>query len=196
VLPAGVRWELGGSHESSSEANAALAEKAPFGLGLLLLIILLEFNSLRRVAIVMATAPLAIIGIWPGLYLAGVSFGFVAQLGAIALVGLVINAALVILDVTERQRGLGYDVATALEYAVRLRLRPILLTVGTTVAGLAPLLFSQSTLWPPLAAAMMSGLTIGTALSIVVVPAMYKLLFRDEAIKSAPGTAIALPVAT
>lgn len=178
-LPPGVRFEIGGATESSGESNEALGAKMPIGLTLLFLILLAEFHSFRRVLVVLATAPLAVLGIWPGLALADLAFGFVALLGALALIGIVVNGAIVLLDVTERRRADGDSVADALVHAVKVRTRPILLTTATTIAGLLPLLFSRSTLWPPLSAAMISGLGLGTVLTLFVAPALYRLLFRD-----------------
>ncbi len=175
----GVEWELGGSTETSKDANAALGAKAPFGALLLIAVLLAEFNSFRRVAIVLATAPLAAMGIWPGLALAGLPFGFVALLGAIALIGIVVNAAIVLIDLADRRRKAGVPVAEAVRDAVEVRARPILLTTLTTVAGLMPLGFSASTLWPPMAWSMISGLLIATVLSLFVVPALYRVLVRD-----------------
>ncbi|MGH1340132.1 MAG: efflux RND transporter permease subunit [Nannocystales bacterium] len=179
----GVTWTFGGSVETSGDANAALAGKAAFGAFLLIAALLVEFNSFRRVAIVLAMGPLAAMGIWPGLALAGLPFGFVALLGAIALIGIVVNAAIVLIDLADRRRSEGVPVVDAVREAVQVRARPILLTTLTTVAGLMPLGFSESTLWPPLAWAMISGLLIATVLSLFVVPALYRLLVSDLAPK-------------
>ncbi|MCB9617584.1 MAG: efflux RND transporter permease subunit, partial [Sandaracinus sp.] len=179
-LPDGVRWAIGGAQAESDVANAALGAKAPLAALLLIAILLAQFDSFRRVAIVLATAPLAALGIWPGLYALGLPFGFVALLGAIALIGIAVNAAIVLLDVVDARRREGASVRDAVIEAVRLRTRPILLTTATTVAGLVPLLFSASTLWPPMAAAMISGLLVATVLSLAVVPALYVLLFRQR----------------
>lgn len=184
-LPPGVSFELGGAHESSADANAGLGQKAPIGALLLIAILLAQFNSVRKVAIVLVTAPLAVMGIWPGLFLADLPFGFVALLGAIALIGIVVNGAIVLIDLTEAKEREGMPVAEALEHAVRVRTRPILLTTATTIAGLTPLLFSESTLWPPMASAMISGLTVATALTLFAVPALYRLMFRDPTPKGA-----------
>ncbi len=179
TFPPGVRYELGGAHESSAEANGGLGARAPIGALLLIAILLLQFDSVRKVAIVLVTAPLAVLGIWPGLFLADLPFGFVALLGAIALIGIVVNGAIVLIDLAEAKEREGLSVADAIEHAVKVRTRPILLTTATTVAGLTPLLFSESTLWPPMASAMISGLTVATALTLFAVPALYRLLFRD-----------------
>ena len=180
-LPPGVSFEIGGAYETSAEANGGLGSKAPLGALLLIAILLAQFNSVRKVAIVLVTAPLAVMGIWPGLFLAGLPFGFVALLGAIALIGIVVNGAIVLIDLTEAKQREGLTVADALRHAVAVRTRPILLTTATTIAGLAPLLFSESTLWPPMASAMISGLTVATALTLFAVPALYRLMFRDRA---------------
>src|SRR5690606_16847114 len=91
------------------------------------------------------------------------------------------NNAIVLLDVVEQRRGEGAPSREALVDAVRLRLRPIVLTSVTTVAGLVPLALSGSALWPPMAWAMISGLVASTALTLVMVPALYRLLVRDRA---------------
>ncbi len=187
-LPAGVRVEAAGAVEGSGQANTALLSTLPSGLFLLLLILLAEFNSFRRLAIVLATVPLAATGVIPGLVLAGQPFGFMSLLGVFALVGIVVNNAIVLLDVTEAQRKAGASVVAAVAAAVQLRTRPILLTTGTTVAGLLPLAVSDSTLWPPLAWAMISGLVASTGLTLLVTPALYGLLFRDG--EPRPGRAV------
>ncbi len=176
-LPAGVRLQLGGELEESGKANAAILQKMPLGLLLLLFFLLLEFNSFRRMAIIMATVPLAATGVVPGLILSNQPFGFMSMLGVISLVGIVVNNAIVLLDVIETRRREGADIDEALTEAVKRRARPILLTMLTTVAGLSPLAFSGATLWPPLAWAMISGLMASTVLTLLVIPALYKLFF-------------------
>jgi multidrug efflux pump subunit AcrB len=84
----------------------------------------------------------------------------------------------VLLEVVESRREAGADIPEALQDAVSRRIRPILLTTATTVAGLLPLALSKSTLWPPLASAMISGLISSTLLTLVVVPALYRALMR------------------
>lgn len=180
-LPAGVRLQLSGEAEESGKANTAILRAMPLGALLLLFFLLAEFNSFRRVGIILATVPLAAVGVVPGLLLSGQPFGFMSLLGMISLVGIVVNNAIVLLDVLESLRRKGRTLDTALEEAVRRRTRPILLTTGTTVAGLLPLAFSTSTLWPPLAWAMISGLVSSALLTLVVIPALYGVLFGNRA---------------
>ena len=179
VLPEGVTFDFGGAAEGAGNANAALAAAAPFGAVLLLLFIMIEFNSFRRLGIVLVTMPLAAAGVVPGLLLAGEPFGFMSLLGIFALLGIVVNNAIVLLSVVEEERAEGRSVQTALETAVKVRTRPILLTTATTVAGLFPLVLSTSPLWPPMASAMITGLLASTMLTLVVVPALYRLMFRE-----------------
>ncbi len=180
-LPMGVRVGFGGDAEGSGEANTSLLKAFPIGLLLLLAVLLAEFNSFRRVAIILVSVPLAAAGVIPGLLLGNQPFGFMSMLGVIALVGIVVNNAIVLMEVVEERRREGASVSRALEDAVKRRIRPILLTTATTVAGLLPLALSSSTLWPPLASAMISGLLASTVLTLVVTPALYRILFaRSE----------------
>jgi multidrug efflux pump subunit AcrB len=171
-LPAGTRIEMGGDAEGSGDANGALLTAAPIGVLLLLFFLLLQFNSFRRVGIILLTVPLATVGIIPGLVLSGSPFGFQSLLGVIALVGIVVNNAIVLLDVMDRELAQGETIRDAVRKAVEQRTRPILLTTATTVAGLLPLAFSSSTLWPPMAWAIISGLLASTVLTLLVIPAV------------------------
>jgi len=177
-LPPGITWDFGGEAEGSGEANGAMLATLPLGVLLLVGILMVEFNSFRRVAIVLVTVPLAAAGVVPGLLIGDQPFGFMSLLGVVALVGIVVNNAIVLIDVIEQRRAGGDTVIDAVSAAVGRRLRPILMTTGTTVAGLLPLAFSPSSLWPPLAWAMISGLTASTLLTLLVVPALYRVLFE------------------
>ncbi len=179
-LPEGVEVTLGGEAEGAGDANAAMFSALPIGLLMLVGFLMVEFNSFRRVLIVLATVPLAAVGVIPGLIYGEQPFGFMSLLGVIALAGVVVNNAIVLLDVVEQRRDEGMSIADAVTDAVRLRLRPIVLTTTTTVAGLLPLALSGSALWPPLAWSMISGLAASTALTLVLVPALYRLTVRPR----------------
>jgi multidrug efflux pump subunit AcrB len=174
-LPAGTRIELGGDLESAGDANQAILNTAPIGILLLLFFLLLQFNSYRRVGIILLTVPLAAAGIFPGLVLSGSPFGFQPLLGVIALVGIVVNNAIVLLDLIDTRLKSGDDIQAAVNEAVTRRFRPIVLTTATTVAGLLPLALSSSTLWPPMAWAIISGLLASTIQTLLVVPAVCRL---------------------
>ncbi|TVR00057.1 MAG: hypothetical protein EA403_12270 [Spirochaetaceae bacterium] len=195
TLPKGVRIQIGGAEEGSGDANRAIAAGASIGIGALLLILLAQFRSFIRLGLVLLTVPLAAVGIIPGLLLAGQPFGFMSMLGVISLVGIVVNNAIILIDVIDGKRSNGADIQTAVREGVEQRLRPILLTSVTTIAGLIPLLLSPASLWPPFASALISGLAASTALTILVVPAAYLLCFRRNDVGRRPATG-ALPVMT
>jgi multidrug efflux pump subunit AcrB len=181
--PAGTRVIAGGSQESSGEANTALFKTLPIGIILLLFFLLLQFNSYRRVLIVLVTVPLAITGVVPGLLITGNTFGFMSLLGVITLVGIVVNNAIVLIDVIDHNLGAGMGSAEAVVEAVARRTRPILLTTLTTVAGLLPLTFTSSTLWPPMAWSIISGLLAATVLTLGVVPTLSNWLLKPQSHK-------------
>lgn len=178
-LPPGSRLEFGGDQESSGEANSAILATAPIGILLLLFFLLLQFNSYKRVGIILLTVPLAAAGIFPGLVLTDSPFGFQPLLGIIALVGIVVNNAIVLVDRMDQGLGQGMSVNDAVDEAIQRRTRPILLTTATTVTGLLPLAFSSSTLWPPMAWAIISGLLASTVLTLLVVPAVCRLSLKS-----------------
>lgn len=175
-LPPGIRMEQGGSTAEADTANSALLGSLPVGIVLLIGFLLWQFNSFRLVGLVLLTVPLAAVGVVPGLILAGQPFSFTATLGVVALIGIVVNNAIVLIDVIQANRSQGLTVEQAVSGAVGRRIRPILLTTATTIVGLLPLTFTQSTLWPPLAWAIISGLLAATLLTLMVIPAAYRLI--------------------
>ena len=123
----------------------------------------------------------------PGLLLSNQPFSFTAILGVVALVGIVVNNAIVLIDLVKRLELEYPDSAQAVVAAVERRTRPILMTTATTIAGLLPLTLTRSTLWPPLAWAIISGLLASTLLTLVVIPALYQLMVGRT--RPAPGAA-------
>ena len=179
-LPPGIGLEFGGKLESSGDANEALFSALPVGIVMLLVFLLLQFNSFRRLSMVLVTVPLAATGVVPGLLLTDNPFGFTALLGVVALVGIVVNNAIVLIDVLDRNLEAGMPLDRAVTDAVARRTRPILLTTLTTVAGLLPMTLTESTLWPPMAWSIISGLSASTFLTLLVVPAMCTYLLRES----------------
>ncbi|WP_370218476.1 efflux RND transporter permease subunit [Thalassolituus sp.] len=171
-LPDSVTMQLGGDAEGSGEANTAILKIAPLGAMLLLVFMLIEFNSFRRLGIIMMTIPLAAVGIIPGLVISGSPFGFQSLLGVIALTGIVVNNAIVLLDAIDTRLHDGEPLRDAVDAAIRDRTAPVLLTTLTTVLGLLTLAFSASTLWPPMAWAIISGLLMSTLLTLLVIPVL------------------------
>ena len=177
--PAGHGYEIGGETESSGDANASIAAELPMAGMLILLLLVGQFNSLRRPVIILSTIPLGLIGVTFGLLIANSSFGFFTILGIISLAGIIINNAIVLLDrIAVEIRDFGRSEADAVLTACQQRLRPILLTTATTVLGMTPLLWGGTAMFKPMAITIIFGLAFATALTLLVVPVLYAMFFR------------------
>ncbi len=175
--PIGFRYEFGGEEEGSVQANRSILEKLPAGAVIILLLLVGQFNSVRRTAIILLTIPMGFIGVVIGLLVTQSHFGFMALLGNVALAGIVINNAIVLIDRIGIERASGLDPQRAVVGAVQRRLRPILLTTATTVTGLVPLWLGGGAMWEPMAVVIIFGLIFGTVLTLGMVPILYSLMF-------------------
>jgi multidrug efflux pump subunit AcrB len=190
--PLGYQWELGGEMEASVESQASIGEKLPIAFLIIILLLVGQFNSIRRPAIVLATIPLGLIGVVIGLLLLDSYFGFMTLLGVVSLAGIVINNAIVLLDrIRIEQEEFGRGPQAAIIEASQRRLRPILLTTATTVGGLIPLYLGGGPMYEPMAIAIMFGLLFATVLTLGFVPVMYSVLYRVSFrdVRRAAGTA-------
>jgi len=181
-FPPGVQYYVAGAVKESGKANQSLGKALPIGIIMLLMFLLIEFNSFKKMVIILVTVPLAFAGVPFGLLLTQTPFGFTATLGVLALVGIVVNNAIVLLDLIQKNQDSGLDMKQSIQEAVARRTRPIILTTLTTIAGLLPLVMTQSTLWPPLAWSIISGLIVSTALSLLVVPSLYQKMIKPKTI--------------
>ena len=175
--PDGVFFEFGGEVESSRVATASIAEKLPIGALVILLLLVVQFNSLRRPLIILATIPLSLIGVIFGLTITGSHFGIMTFLGVVSLAGIVINNAIVLIDRIDLERENGSPQEAILE-AGRRRLRPVLMSTLTTSGGLLPLWLGGGLLWAPMAIAIIFGLLAAALITLCVVPVLYSLLMR------------------
>ncbi|UCF19210.1 MAG: efflux RND transporter permease subunit [Gemmatimonadota bacterium] len=177
--PVGYRWELGGEVETSGEANQSIAEKLPIAALIIILLLVYQFNSIRRPVIILLTIPLGLIGVSIGLIIARSYFGFMTFLGIIALAGIVINNAIVLIDRIKIEiEDNGHEPPRAIIEAAQRRLRPILLTTATTICGLIPLWLGGGPMWEPMAISIIFGLLFATLLTLGLVPVLYSLFFR------------------
>ncbi|MEL7063215.1 MAG: efflux RND transporter permease subunit, partial [Bacteroidota bacterium] len=149
---------------------------------LIVLLLILQFNSFRKTTIVLGAIPLGIIGVVLGLFLFKSYFGFFAFLGIISLAGIIINNAIVLLDRIEIEQE-EYKRAPweSIIAACQQRLRPILLTTFTTTLGLIPLYLGGGLMWEPMAIGIIVGLLFGTIITLLFVPVLYKLLYQVKA---------------
>jgi multidrug efflux pump subunit AcrB len=175
----GYRYELGGEIETSGKANAAIGEKLPIAFLIIILLLVMQFNSMRRPIIILVTIPLGLIGVVFGLIVARSYFGFMTLLGIISLAGIVVNNAIVLLDrirIEIQEHGL--EPHQAIIESAQKRLRPILLTTATTIGGLLPLWLGGGPMYKPMAIAIIFGLLFSTILTLGVVPVLYSIFFR------------------
>ncbi len=179
IWPLGFIWELGGEFEGSGEANASINEKLPIGGLIIVLLLVGQFNSIRKPLIILLTIPLGMIGVVIGLLVAKSYFGFMTLLGVISLAGIVINNAIVLLDRIQLEIDEnGLPPNRAMIEAAQRRLRPILLTTLTTIGGLIPLWMGGGPMWEPMAISIIFGLAFATALTLGVVPVLYAMFYR------------------
>jgi multidrug efflux pump subunit AcrB len=175
-MPPGYTMEWGGEYESSSDAQGALGSKLPLTLVLMVLIVIILFNSLKQPAVIWLTVPLAMIGVTAGLLATGASFGFMAILGLLSLIGMLIKNAIVLVDETDLlQRGGRAPLDAVIEAGVS-RLRPVSMAAATTVLGMIPLL--PDVFFSSMAVLIMAGLSFATVLTLLVVPVLYVTIFR------------------
>ncbi|MFA8433501.1 MAG: efflux RND transporter permease subunit [Marinifilaceae bacterium] len=175
----GYTYELGGDSESTSENMGAVMKYLPLSGFIIVLLLIIQFNSVRKTGMVLSTIPLGVIGVVIGLILFRSYFGFMAFLGIISLAGIVINNAIVLIDrieieLTEFNR----PPQDAVIMACLQRFRPILLTTFTTALGLIPLYLGGGLMWEPMAVTIMIGLLFGTIITLVFLPALYSVMYK------------------
>ena len=178
--PLGYTVEYGGEFEKSVESQEAINANMPLAMGLLVLVLVFMFNSLRRPVIILLTLPPMMIGITAGMILTNAPFGFMAMLGMISLLGIIVNNAIMLIDRIEILRGRSVDTPDAIVVASLERARPIIMTATTTIIGMVPLSLQGGEMWRPMANLIMSGLSVATILTLVLCPVLYSLFFRQR----------------
>lgn len=178
IWPEGYSYEMGGEMETSEDASASIAAKLPISGVLIILLLVAQFNNIRKSAIIICTIPLGLIGVTFGLLVANTIFGFFTILGLISLAGIIINNAIVLIDrINIELEQNDHAPADAIIEACQQRLRPILLTTCTTVGGMLPLWISHDPMFETMAVAIIFGLLFATLLTLILVPVLYSLFF-------------------
>jgi multidrug efflux pump len=172
-LAPGYRLEIGGAVEESSKGNASIFALFPLMIGAMLLILMMQLQSFSRLILVFLTAPLGLIGASLALNLSGKPFGFVALLGLIALAGMIMRNAVILVDQIEADVGHGLTRREAIVEATVRRARPVVLTALAAILAMIPL--SSSAFWGPMAFTIMGGLFVATFLTLLFLPALYAL---------------------
>ena len=172
-IPDGYEVALGGQDEDTQQSFNDLFRAMIIGILLIAALLVLQFGSYRQPLFVLVSIPLSLIGVLPGLALIGVPLSFPGMIGVVALAGIVVNNGIILVDRINENRQTGLEKTAAVREAASARLRPILLTTITTVAGLLPLVLTQPS-WAPLGFAIIFGLLFSTVLTLYVVPLLYQ----------------------
>ncbi len=178
-LPTGYRLEIGGEKEKQDHGNQELNVVLLVSVVAIYLALAVQFRSALKPLLVLAAVPYGMVGALAALYLTGAPFGFMAFLGVISLVGVIVSHIIVLFDCVEQKRLEGEPFEKALLDAVIIRLRPVLVTVGATVVALAPLALHGGPLWEPMCYAQIGGLIAATAATLLIVPVMYATSVLD-----------------
>jgi len=179
AVPNGVSVDFGGIEDEAAKSFASLGRAMIIGFIIIMIILSAQFQSIRQPLIIGLTIPLSFIGVIFGLMVTRVPFGIMAFFGVVALMGVVVNDAIVLISHVNDLRRAGMMVRAALIKAGRNRLRPIILTTVTTLAGMIPLslnLAGGAEYWRPLAVSLIFGLAVSSFLTLVVVPVLYSLI--------------------
>jgi multidrug efflux pump subunit AcrB len=177
-FPQNHYWELGGELEDSAKAQRNLVKWMLPCLGGIVFLLVWQFNSIRRAAIIILTMPLVIVGAVVGLIAMQADFGFMVILGLLALAGSIVNNGIVMIDKIEENRRNGQTSYDAIVNSAVSRFRPILLSVSTTMLGFSPLIINHDPLFYGMASAMFFGLGIGSLFTLNYVPVLYSIFFR------------------
>jgi len=175
-LPEGYDFEWLGEHKSSVDANDNINKFLPLAFLLMVIIIMMLFNNFRQPIIILSILPLAFIGVSYGLLITGKAFGFMAVLGTLGLMGMMIKNAVVLLDQINLEIKEGKDILHAIVDSAVSRMRPVIMASFTTILGMIPLISDE--LFGGMAVAIMFGLLIGSIITLIVVPVLYAIFYR------------------
>ena len=175
-LPAGYSMAIGGSVEESAKSQAPIMAVVPLMLFVMATILMVQLQSFHRLFLVFAVAPLAVIGVVMAMLPSGAPLGFVAILGVLALIGILVRNSVILIVQIEDLRKEGRPAWEAVVEATEQRMRPIVLTAAAASLALIPI--AREIFWGPMAYAMMGGIIVGTLLTLLFMPALYVAWFR------------------
>jgi multidrug efflux pump subunit AcrB len=181
-VPDGYSIEVGGTAEDSALARSSITAVVPIMLIIMLTLLMMQLQSFQRVLLVISVAPLGLVGIVATMLASGTPMGFIAILGVIALIGIIIRNSLILIDQIDTNIRAGQDAWAAVLDATMHRLRPITLTAAAAMLGMLPI--ALDVFWGPMAYAMIGGLAVATLLTLIFLPALYIAWFRIPQPKS------------
>lgn len=175
-MPFGYSVDVGGALENSHKAAAYLLEPVPVMILVIMTLLMLQLRHVSLMFLTLITAPMGMIGVSLGMLLTGKAMGFVAEMGILALSGMIIRNSVILIDQIQKHLEAGETPWDAVIDSAVLRFRPIMLTAAAAVLGMIPLM--RSIFWGPMAVAIASGLLVATILTLLVLPTMYVAWFR------------------
>jgi len=178
-IPEDYRVKFGGESESTMEAFQDMFMKMIIGIILILFVLIVQFNSYKQVFIILSTIPLAMIGVFFGMSLAGLTMDFPAFIGLISLVGIVVNNAIILVDQVNKELTKGKSLIESTRKAGYTRMRPIILTSITTIMGLLPLSIMEP-VWRNMGFTIIFGLIFGTFLTLFIIPITIVSLYHKK----------------
>ncbi|MBY6185351.1 efflux RND transporter permease subunit [Marinobacter hydrocarbonoclasticus] len=176
TLPHGYSLEWHGEYKDAKEGNEGLAISAPYGFAAMILAVVFMFNGVRQALVIWLTVPLALVGVSAGLIAFQTPFEFMAILGTLSLVGMMVKNAIVLVDQADQDVKAGVTPYDAIIGAALSRARPVVLGATTTILGVAPLI--GDAFFKSMSAVIMVGLLVATVLTLVVIPLYYSMIFR------------------
>jgi multidrug efflux pump subunit AcrB len=178
-LPPGMHIELAGEYKESAKANKRQAKVLTISVLCILLVLVIQLRHAVKPLIVFSVLPFGMVGAFAALYIMHAPFGFMAFLGCTSLIGVIVSHIILLFDCVEEQREHGSTLREALLNAGVLRLRPVLITSAATVIAFVPLALHGGPLWQPLCYTQIGGLILSTAITLILVPAIYTIFVRD-----------------
>jgi multidrug efflux pump len=167
---------MGGAIEESAKGENSIKTVMPLMLIGVITLLMIQLQSISRTVLVLLTAPLGLIGVAIALLVFQVPFGFVANLGVIALAGMIMRNSVILVDQIEQDEAAGKSRWEAIVGSTVRRFRPIVLTAAAAILAMIPL--TRQVFWGPMAVAIMGGLVVATALTCLFLPALYAAWFR------------------
>lgn len=179
TLPSDAQMTFGGTIEESASSQGSVIKQVPVALVLVFILLIIQLQSNKKMLLVVATGPLALIGVALTLALFRIPFGFVAMLGGLSLFGMVVRNSVILVSQIEALESGGMTLHEAIVEATVHRLRPIMLTALAAILAMIPL--TRSVFWGPMAWAIMGGLMVATLLTLIFLPAVYAAAYGAEA---------------
>ena len=177
-LPSGYKIVVGGAVEESAKSEASVMAVMPVVLLLFMATLMIQLENFKHLVLVLSVAPLGLIGVVFSLLMTGQPLGFVALLGIVALIGMIVRNSVILVHQIEVERQEGHSDWQAVVNATTLRFRPIMLTAFAAILGMVPI--APTVFWGPMATAIMGGLAVATALTLIFLPSLYILWFRVQ----------------